>query len=257
MENNYYIDFEFHSYAKPVLFGSAIDTIEPISIGMVSHDDREYYAVCNSFDVKAAWNNDWLRQNVLVGIFYELAYKEFHMTHFKDEWHRNGIPITLDIFKAFMADDLKWFTKLISKYGKSHEQISNEIISFVYPLEEWQKIHPESFIDQGCLCPSLGVYYTVKELLEYSKEKLPHPEFYGYMSAFDYICLTDIMGGMSKWPSGWKYYFNDLAQSIDYKINLIGTDLRVLETYPVDSNNHNALQDAKYNKQLHEFIQSV
>ncbi len=257
--SNYYIDFEFHSYKKNknFLFQIKADLIEPISIGLVSDDGREYSAVCNEFDLKEAWDNNWIKENVLMPIFYELAQHDFNSTHFKDEWKRNSIPITFDIFRAFMADDFKWLESLIKKHGKSHQQIANDIINFVYPLKQWQDLHPGSYIDRDALCLGIGEFATVRELLQYSKEKLPHPKFYGYMSAFDYVCLTTIMGGMSKWPNGWKYYINDLAQMIDQKSDYIGTDLRAIEGYPENNNEHLALSDSRWNKKLHEFIQTI
>jgi hypothetical protein len=50
----YWIDTEFDENGK---------TIELISIGIVSADKREYYAVSNEFDPKKC--NDWVKANVL------------------------------------------------------------------------------------------------------------------------------------------------------------------------------------------------
>ncbi len=61
----YFIDTEFHEYSKKRLFGKPIDTIELISIGIVADDGREYYAVSNEFNLKAAEKNIWLKENVL------------------------------------------------------------------------------------------------------------------------------------------------------------------------------------------------
>ena len=54
----YFIDTEFHNYIKKPLFSKGIDTIELISIGIVSEENREYYAISKDFDIKNAWNND-------------------------------------------------------------------------------------------------------------------------------------------------------------------------------------------------------
>jgi hypothetical protein len=66
----YFLDTEFHEYKKQYrLFGfkvgKPINTIELISIGIVAEDNREYYTICKDFDVKAAWNDKWLHDNVL------------------------------------------------------------------------------------------------------------------------------------------------------------------------------------------------
>lgn len=65
-KTKYYLDTEFHEFKK-----KGINTIELISIGLCSEDDREYYAICNEFDIKAAWNNKWLKENVLFHIWFE------------------------------------------------------------------------------------------------------------------------------------------------------------------------------------------
>ena len=67
----YFIDTEFHEYQKKPLFGKPIDTIELISVGIVSEDNyikgkdyshpseykgREYYAISKDFNLKEAWN---------------------------------------------------------------------------------------------------------------------------------------------------------------------------------------------------------
>lgn len=54
-----FFDTEFHEYKK-----KDIDTIELISIGMVDENGNQLYLISNEFDIKAAWNNPWLRDNV-------------------------------------------------------------------------------------------------------------------------------------------------------------------------------------------------
>lgn len=54
-----FFDTEFHEYKK-----KGIDTIELISIGMVDENGNKLYLISNEFDLRAAWNNPWLRDNV-------------------------------------------------------------------------------------------------------------------------------------------------------------------------------------------------
>ncbi len=69
----YFLDQEFMSgFVKP-LFGKERHFIDLISIGLVSEDGREYYAVSNEFNLKVVWSDDWLRENVLRPIHKELA----------------------------------------------------------------------------------------------------------------------------------------------------------------------------------------
>lgn len=66
----YFIDTEFHEYKKqPKLFGipigKPVDTIELISIGIIDENNNHLYLRSKDFDLKTAYKNDWLRENVL------------------------------------------------------------------------------------------------------------------------------------------------------------------------------------------------
>ena len=60
----YFIDTEFKE--KP-------NTIDLISIGIVSEDGNEYYAICRDFlpKLKQIWKDEWIRTNVLLPIYIE------------------------------------------------------------------------------------------------------------------------------------------------------------------------------------------
>src|SRR5690606_31814170 len=100
----YYLDFEFLEGDVPIKFLGyntpkwlikPNNTIQPISIGLVSSDGREHYAISKDFNLKEAWNRFdlklhsgdrrnqgdgtykeyWIRENVLRPIFDELFAK--------------------------------------------------------------------------------------------------------------------------------------------------------------------------------------
>ena len=87
----YFIDTEFYEYHKQqkclsIKIGKPIPTIDLISIGIVSEDGKEYYAISKDFNIKDAWysnqgtkekSNYWLRENVLKPIFNELKNKVY------------------------------------------------------------------------------------------------------------------------------------------------------------------------------------
>lgn len=66
----YFLDTEFHEYKK-----HGINTIELISIGIVREDDengdKSLYMISNQFNIDAAYQNFWLKNNVLKPIFKE------------------------------------------------------------------------------------------------------------------------------------------------------------------------------------------
>jgi len=222
---NYYIDTEFHEYKKKPFIGKATDTIELISIGIVAEDGREYYNVCKEFDVRAAWNNEWLRENVLKDIWKEL---NSETTYHKEDFTYKG------------------FKRLIDWKGKSKTQIANEIIEFTYgfavtgyPKENTEKIIPKDI------------------------------NFYAYYADYDWVVFCWLFGRMIDLPKGFPMYCIDLKQELDSKVRNAGMCItqesfnkhlkycKRLENYPKQSNEHNALDDAKWNLKLHEFIKSL
>ena len=235
----YFIDTEFHEYKKKPLFSKGIETIELISIGIVSEDNREYYAISKDFDIKNAWNNEWLRDNVLRLIFKELM-----------EVKGKGKHYLWDIKIEFCYKNLKW---LIKKYGKSNEQIADEIFEFVNPKAEsntyaWTK-HLNKF-----------------RTLAYQNENL---EFYGYYSDYDWVVFCWLFGRMIDLPKVFPMMCFDLKQESDRIYNLKKEEytngggknfINKLSNhldYPKQTNEHNALSDAQWNYELYKFLKTI
>lgn len=105
---NFYLDTEFHEYAK----FQKIPTIELISIGIVTEWDSSYYAISKDFDMQAAWDNQWLRDNVLKSIFADLCKLAKDETTYQFSYTH--------------------LTLLLRIYGKTNKQIAEEIKAFVY-----------------------------------------------------------------------------------------------------------------------------
>jgi hypothetical protein len=238
----YFLHTEFHEYKKKPLFGKPIDTIELISIGIVSEDTkkdafskrigksdrtyslpgREYYAICKDFDLKAAWNNEWLRENVLKSIHEELKVKEY------------GGSIT----RHFTFRNFKW---LINEYGKTKKQIAEEIKEFV----GFPNYYPFSTSNIG-VCNK--------------------PEFYAYYADYDWVVFCWLFGRMIDLPKGFPMYCIDLKQTLDEKAKTIPysydkelglKSIKMLKDYPKQTNEHNALANAKWNKELYKFLQNL
>lgn len=251
----YFLDTEFHEGFHKPLFGRKRHFIDFISIGIVAEDNREYYAISKDFDIKAAWNafdlkpdiNEggmkkvyWLRGNVLKPIFAELLYSG-HKTA--------GIELPKVDPKQFTYSNFK---KFILAFGKSNKQIAEEIKDFV----------------DGCEC----FKYQDKECKgasEYAKSKSNYyPEFYGYYADYDWAVFCSLFGKMIDLPTGFPMYCKDLKQILDGKANddklqLVDKNLDWLKyiknspNYPKQTNEHNALADAKWNKELHQFLNTI
>lgn len=291
----YYLDTEFiEGFHKP-RFGKNRHFIDLISIGIVGSNcpydidgdgncprhlkgcpTREYYAISNEFDLRAAWNKwdeeisnydsfypeaslpstkvYWLRENVLFPIWKELEYKDYRSNgnDIKKEFFEilDGMPESERV--DFYLDEmhratwfkpeftLKRFSQLIKKFGKSNKQIAEEIKEFV----------SMDYID------AYGKEFTAKVKCDNHYVK-SNPEFYGYYADYDWVVFCSLFSRMIDLPKGFPMYCKDLKQMLDEKASMAGIDVgavKYLHGYPEQTNEHNALSDAKWNKELHEFL---
>lgn len=132
----YYIDTEFLEGTQPKkLFGITIGetkpTVDLISIGITSDDDRDYYAICKEFNVEAAWNRIqttsgkdekpyyWIRENVLKPIFLEMV----------DIYSTSNKILTVRVMTIhdFTLSNFKYLLKLIGKTKKNNSQRNKRI----------------------------------------------------------------------------------------------------------------------------------
>lgn len=244
----YYLDTEFYEYKMLVKNGffkpfKQVNTIELISIGIVSEDldelaygggkliERSYYAICKEFDIKEAWNNEWLRKNVLKSIFNELTMLN------RDE----------DKHSWFIYKNFKY---LINKYGKTRNQIANEVKEFI-------------------LQPSVLIMGIDPHSIEPAKKS--SIEFYAYYADYDWVVFCWLFGRMIDLPKDFPKYCNDLKQILDEKVrqgfkedyhwcsNIKQRlqDIKNNPNYPKQDNKHNALDDAKWNKNVHKFLNTL
>lgn len=157
----YYYDTEFleGTQTKSILgipFGKTKPTIDLISIGLVSEDNRELYLISKDFNLKEAWNrydlknvvsnhpkgsrkykDYWIRENVLFSIWVELWCKD---TNQNCEFVKENMTGTANAYPSFTYKSLK---HLINKYGKTNKQIAEEVIDFIgteETIENWEEI---------------------------------------------------------------------------------------------------------------------
>jgi len=267
---NYYYDTEFLEGTQKTWTGKTLSpTIDLISIGIVSEDNREYYAISKDFNLNEAWNrydikhmsplggigdsnNDmkiyWIRENVLFPIYNELLHKYVSEGNLpsKKRW------------------DYKEFKFLINKYGKTNKQISEEVKEFCKPIEG----EPMMWNKSGHEIVNIGrenTYTNPTFGVEYIGRRTP-PIFYGYYSAYDHVVLCWLFGKMIDLPAGFPMYTRDLKQlkdeiieraynraHNDFEKKLI-LDMDSMKDYPKQTNVHNALADARWNKELHKFL---
>ena len=231
---NYYIDTEFLEGTQKTWWGGKTKpTIDLISIGIVAENNKEYYAISKEFNLKEAWNRYdlncgsgdqrnlppqkiyWIRENVLKPIYYEWVGKDINFHELNHFTYKN-------------------FKKLIEKYGKTNEQIAEEV---------------------GLFC---GQYQDTGALSD------NNPKFYGYYADYDWVVFCWLFGKMNNLPAGFPMYCSDLKQKLDRiekEYNSKGSELifntKELLNYPKQTNEHNALADARWNKELHKFLNEL
>ena len=106
------------------------------------------------------------------------------------------------------------------------------------------------------------------------------PTLYGYYSAYDHVALSWIFGKMIDLPKGFPMYTRDLKQMFDEKQEsraktisffketdlydkhkeheiIFPENLKEHPQYPKQENEHNALSDAIFVKNLYHFLKKV
>ena len=250
----YFIDTEFLEGAQKGWFGKITKpTIDLISVGIVCEDGREYYAISKDFNLKEAWNRYdlikdgfrdvgltpkfkkvyWIKENVLKPIWNEFVAEEFKT----DILAYNECTFSYSSMK-----------RLIKKYGKTNKQIAKEIKHFVAnrPIEADKE----------------------QWILDYDTKDV---QFYGYYSDYDWVVFCWLFGKMIDLPKGFPMYCIDLKQTLDEKvINHLERwnfptfrfedgikKLKEHENYPKQTNEHNALADARWNYELYKFLNTL
>lgn len=264
----YYIDTEFLEGTQKEKFPISLfrkntpPTIDLISIGIVSEDGREYYAISKDFNLKEAWNRFdlkpnikkggmkkvyWIRENVLKPIFDEL------MVIYDEEYKRKVdtskyIGVIMD--RTFRYKALKW---LISRYGKTNNQISEGVEGFcsigtAYSTMDKSTSTIMHFLEQN--------EETLKNIKQHDLKHVFNeiPTFYAYFADYDWVAFCWLFGKMMDLPKGFPMYCNDLKQLFSEKQVDCNYDLKTDGNYPKQENEHNALADARWNKKLHEFL---
>lgn len=112
----------------------------------------------------------------------------------------------------------------------------------------------------------------VKDILMFCDNS---PEFYGYFSAYDWVLLCSMFGTMTDIPVHFPMYCKDLKQMKDARAKLFRKKLCERDTfddstleaqlslmeqdehYPKISAEHNALADARFNRDLYHFLKDL
>lgn len=262
----YFLDQEFHEYFKKPIswlptignFNKPYHTIELISIGIACEDGREYYAVSNEFDIKAAYFKFQKSECCKMPGFCPAVMQGECTGYKKEYWLRENVlsPIFYSFYKPNLINIHSIYNMLfpnmktvIKEVGKSKNKIAEEVRNFV--------CNPTGHPDPG----------YVAHL--YKGEK---PEFFGYYADYDWVLFCSLFGTMMDLPKGFPMYCIDLKQMVDEFAEKVTAEARVNDShtpavthetiknnnpfYPKQIDEHHALADAKWNYQLYKFLKS-
>ena len=248
---NFYIDTEFlEGTQQKTILGLIPNkhtqpTIDLISIGVVDECGNEYYDICKEFNVKGAWNRYdikgeekvyWLRENVLKPVWKELEYMEdldLKQRHDmmnvieEDQIYFNEVHLKESNF------NFKRFKKLLKKHGSSKDSIAENLKEFIYTNAGHVKYMVDGKITYGR-----------------SQEKI---NFYGYYADYDWVAFCWLFGKMINLPKYFPMYCKDLKQIADNIWENTGKSTK----FKAPKGEHNALEDAKWNKKFHDFLNNI
>ena len=242
-----------------ILFGISFpktpETIDLISIGIISEDGRKFYAISKDFNLKDAWNRYdikisgsfdgeqkkkkiyWIRENVLRAIFNE----------FKERYNSRQPYVA-------MIEDFNYsnMSKIIKYFGLSNTTIAEQIKEFIYDVEVWGG-DPAVYEHE--------VRTTIKEGIS----------FYSYYGDYDWVVFCWLFGKMINLPDGFPMYCIDVKQILDEKAlelkeSTLETkkhtlkdainSIKAKKEYPKQKHEHNALADAVWILQLYKFLKN-
>jgi hypothetical protein len=139
-----------------------------------------------------------------------------------------------------------------------NDWVKNNVLKVIH--EDYCKNSVLKFINGG-MTPKfnyLGFRSVVKEVGKNRKyiasairgfcdpEKYGKPEFWGYYADYDWVVFAQIFGTMMDLPNGFPMYCRDLNQWCD--------DLGNPRLPEQTNEEHNALEDAKWNKEVYDFL---
>lgn len=284
----YFLDTEFLEGPQKEKFPISLfrkqtpNTIDLISIGIVAEDGREYYAISKDFNLKEAWNRFqleeqsgdmrnifpegkkvyWLRENVLKPIWRDLFFQA-------DDCSGLSNKQTEAFYQGVLAGEYdQYFTfksmkALIDKFGKTNKQIAEEIKRFTTKAKFEAN-------ENGRFC----VGTDFKDNITKGDILWDKPEFYAYYADYDWVVFCWLFGKMMDLPDGFPMYCKDLKQMLDeYALNAKFADnsiqgmnlnnrliwIKGEEKFPKQdpSKSHNAIDDARWNKKLFDFLNKL
>jgi Predicted exonuclease of the beta-lactamase fold involved in RNA processing len=170
--------------------------------------------------------------------------------YYDTEFLENGSTIRL-ISIGLIREDGKSLYRVVYDYTLMKDVFmhpwlrQNVVPSLPYEMTEDGVALTHGHPDYLKVMDRAGIAEDVKRFLV----DTPNLELWAYYSAYDHVALCQLFGRMIDLPNGIPMYTNDLRSEIQRMGNV-----RVPEQL---GGHHNALADATWNKDTHEYLQGL
>ncbi|MCK5601944.1 3'-5' exoribonuclease [Candidatus Pacearchaeota archaeon] len=147
---------------------------------------------------------------------------------FDTEFIEDGKTIDL-ISIGIVTEDGRKYYAVSSEYdeSKASQWVKDNVLSQI----------PDTHVRTSRKCIAEEVVLFVEE----------NPEFWAYYADYDWVVLCQLFGTMMDLPDTWPMYCRDIKQMCDTQGN---------PSLPIQGEGeHNALDDALWNKEAYEFLQ--
>lgn len=135
---------------------------------------------------------------------------------------------------------------IVSEDGREYYAISSEFNA--KDASPWVGENVLAHLESESVVPRLTLREIAIEIYDFiwPDTNRPKPEFWGYYSDYDWVVFCQIFGAMMALPKGFPMYCRDIKQLCD--------DLGNPKLPEQDSTEHNALNDAQWNKRAWAFL---
>lgn len=212
--------------------GKPIDTIDLISIGICTDEEGYSYSAINGdCDLNRAWDNEWLRMNVLQPIFKQYA----------------------DDDEYFFLSAMK---RIFKQYGKPREMITKDVAAFMgFYWHQFTDVRGEWRYPEHEDKPEIYGYYSGYDWVNFCwlfgrMIQLPKgmPMYCRDLKQMLDTALSDMYIIFSLRQ---RYNINDVRMTLQEKLSKV----KAHQDYPkAPETEHDALEDAKWNRSLYYFI---
>lgn len=234
---NFYLDTEFYEGLTRPLIGKKEHTIDLISIALLAENGRMYYAVSKEFDLKRAWADEWIRDNVLRNIF-----DEYISNKVSKDFNTNPYLKDFDPYMEFTRSN---FRLMMNAIGKDNFTIAEEIKMFVF----------QQALGKDSVANFYGYYADYDWVLFCSlfgrMIKLPKG-FPMYCRDLKQMMDDVVYKGMEFARVINSVQYPKPERTFEQALEFLKEDAN----YPDNSNVHNAKDDARFNMNLFTFLQN-